>query len=114
MRRLPSTSTKRVLWFKPPSTQFNLKALRPRSLSRSISPVRKYQRPASGLEIHDQGPQLGDELLSVLAGAADRHVDRGEYAEDSPQRGNEGVQHNCDGPASPVPPERYRAGVAAL
>src|ERR1039458_2112900 len=50
MRRLPSTSTKRVLWFRLPSTLFNLKALRPRSLRRSISPVRKYQRAGSALK----------------------------------------------------------------
>src|ERR1017187_5255496 len=50
MRRLPSTSTKRMLWFRLPSTLFNLKALRPRSLRRSISPVRKYQRAGSALK----------------------------------------------------------------
>src|ERR1035438_3247385 len=50
MRRWPSTRTKRVLWLRPPSTLFNLKALRPRSLRRAISPVRKYQRSGSALK----------------------------------------------------------------
>src|ERR1017187_6175787 len=50
MRRWPSTRTKRVLWLRPPSTLFNLKALRPRSLRRAISPVGKYQRSGSALK----------------------------------------------------------------
>src|ERR1035437_1460120 len=50
MRRAPSTSTKRVLWVRLPSTLLSLKTLRPRSVRRLDSPVRKCQRAGSAVK----------------------------------------------------------------
>src|ERR1019366_7275299 len=74
MRRLPSTSTKRVLWFRLPSTLFNLKGLRPRSLRRSISPVRKYQRAGAALKWVAYSAGTGGGLLGGAGGCGGGRV----------------------------------------